>query len=122
MVHKDEVYKYIVDKDEDKTMNRLERCHTILGNEQSQYQLPIDEKDFGLKSFLVFPMLIFPMEVSEAGQCLPEFVESVVKTIQSMHQQPLQRAHLDIWLENICFRQLGNAFTGEIITSRLKSI
>ena len=62
--------------------------------------LPIDVKDFGLKSFLIFPMLIFPMEVSEAGQCLPEFVE----VIQSMHQQPLQRAHLDIRLQNICFR------------------
>ena len=70
MVHKDEVYKYIVDKDEDKTMNRLERRHTILGNERSQYQLPIDENDFGLKSFLVFPMLIFPMKVIEARQCL----------------------------------------------------
>ena len=119
VVHKDEVYKYIVDKDEDKTMNWLERHHTILGNEQSQYQLPIDVKNFGLKSFLIFPMLIFPMKVIEARQCLPEFIESVVKAIQSMHQQPLQRAHLDIRLENICFRQLGSAFTGEIITNRL---
>ena len=101
------------------TMKDLERDRFDLGDKQSQYQLPTGRTHFGLKSFLIFPMLIFPMKVIEARQCLPEFIESVVKAIQSMHQQPLQRAHLDIRLENICFRQLGSAFTGEIITNRL---
>ena len=119
VVHEGEIYKYIVDLNDRDTMKDLERDRVDLGDEQSQYQLPTGRTVFGLKSFLIFPMLIFPIEVIEVRQCLPEFVESVVKAIQSMHQQPLQRAHLDIRLENICFRQLGSAFTGEIITNRL---
>ena len=120
VVHEDKVYKYIVDlNDRDTMKDQLLNCRTDLGDEQSLYQLPIGGKNVGLKYFLIFPMLIFPMKVIEARQCLPEFIESVVKAIQSMHQQPLQRAHLDIRLENICFRQLGSAFTGEIITNRL---
>ena len=78
--------------------------------EQSQYQLPSAKRDIGLKQFLVFPMLIFPMTREEAVQCLPQFVESVAKAIHSMHQEPLQRAHLDIRLENVCFRALGTAY------------
>lgn len=104
MTHENKLYKYIVDTAE--MLDLVLKTQSMLLVQQSQCQLPIGVRTFGLKNFLVFPMLIFPMTREEAIQCLPKFVESVAKAIHSLHQLGL--AHLDVRLENVCFR----AYTG----------
>ena len=101
------LYKYNVD-----ATGRSEMLDLLQLGEQSQCQLPIDVKTFDFKSFLVFPMRIFPLLREEAIQCLPKFVESVAEALHSLHREPLRLAHLDVRLENICFRTLGTAYAG----------
>ena len=115
VAHENKVYKYIIDSSESSLSLSLLWLYLQkpeLRDEQCQCQLPTGLCIFSNKCFLVFPMLVWPMTTKEALHCLPEFVDSVAKVIESVHQDPLKRAHLDIRLENVCFRPFGTANTG----------
>ena len=81
----------------------------FLGTGQEEYQLPkqlhIYSKERDLMWY-VFPILVPPKSRREARECLPTLVQSVAKAIQAMHSK-LEMAHLDIWLENVCFTRTG---------------
>ena len=92
----EKVYKYIIDTNESDKMKSLALLcmsdPTFYDN--CQCQLPTGVKPFGIKTFLVIPMLIWPMTKEEALHCLPYFVESVAEVIESVHKGPLKQAHL----------------------------
>ena len=49
----------------------------------------------------MFPLLAPPLSYEMAQRCLGPLVESTAETITSLHESDF--AHLDVWLENICF-------------------
>eukprot|EP00118_Oscarella_pearsei_P015236 m.136325 g.136325 ORF g.136325 m.136325 type:complete len:473 (+) comp38175_c0_seq6:929-2347(+) len=70
---------------------------------EKQYLLPFDSKVIHGKAFLRFPVLFSPLKREEAKRCLSDLARSVSKAVEQMHEQ-LKISHLDIGLENICFR------------------
>lgn len=56
---------------------------------------------FGI-NFYVFPLITPPLSFTSAQRCLGPLIESTAEAIESLHK--LGFAHLDIRLDNICFR------------------
>lgn len=65
------------------------------------------------KLFFRYERLYRPFTVPEAQQVLVEFVATVVKAIQCIHGHRI--AHMDIRLENICFRRQDGIGTAVLI-------
>lgn len=52
----------------------------------------------------VFPAQRYsPLTREEAKRCLVELILGVANALKSIHSAPLHIAHLDVWLDNICF-------------------
>ena len=93
-----------------KDPERLGRRANVLRIDKLQFLLPLlsdsnaEYEVIGGKKFFQFPMLIPPMSRDEARSCLGDFYRSVCEAISQLHAAAF-RAHSDIRLENICFRQ-----------------
>ena len=100
-------YKHIVDNFESRAIEEM----IAVDEKSDKYLLP--SKKYSYRKgpcFYVYPKLLSPMSRAEAKRCLPNFVTSVAKAINALHTT-LERAHLDIRLENVCFSE---KFEGEI--------
>eukprot|EP00118_Oscarella_pearsei_P008614 m.45427 g.45427 ORF g.45427 m.45427 type:complete len:500 (+) comp33594_c0_seq1:43-1542(+) len=97
--------KFICDGSEYKMVHKLTRRMELLPNKSSlpSYLLPSGDQDVGEHLFFKFPLLLRHMSQEQARECFRSFFESVSKAIQALHDD-LKVAHLDIRLENICFR------------------
>ena len=63
-----------------------------------------NERLCGEKLFHVYPMLVFPMTREEVLECLLDFFGSVAKQHTQCTQTFIRHIHLDICLDNVCFR------------------
>ena len=63
--------------------------------------------------FMQFERLIFPLTKEYAHQCLKEFLLSTAKALERLHK--LGYAHLDVRLENVCFRRVDNDIIAVLI-------
>ena len=97
---------------------RLLRRANVLSVDELQFLVPLhgddDEPAFkviGDNDFFCFPMLFPPMSRKEARRCLGDFYKSVSEAISQLHAAA-SRAHSDIRLENICFREIQGQYKG----------
>lgn len=65
-------------------------------------------------TFFVYPLLSHPLMREEAYKCLGHLLDSVADAIDELHKK-LEVVHLDICLENICFKESNGEFSAILI-------
>ena len=97
-------YKYVMKFVDAKTYTILQRlkqeiCHDSVLHYIKQYYQATDSPLIAL----IYDVLIQPLTVMEAKNCLIDFITLLRTTLQSVHDIGFE--HCDLRLENICFRQ-----------------
>ena len=74
---------------------------------------PSDITDFFTKPFMKCDKLENPLKPDEAKKCLTDLLKQTAKAIEGLHGIGI--AHMDIRLENICFKRIGGGYVAVLI-------
>lgn len=103
----DRYYKY---------SHRPTQSFLAMGFARSQAQLanfPLGCTAFFDKSFLMYDKLEKPLKPDQAKKCLTDLLRQTAKAIEGLHG--IRVAHMDIRLENICFKRFGGGYAAVLI-------